>query len=150
MVSGSMRAPSPALNQPLKSAHHTRLDSSGVRQRLCVGLGPPPLLARNHQPGALDDLADRAGRRPRPPRLVPLQNALQLARTPAHVRLAQIKHRSLHPRQSWLGCESRRPVQFQPVPSTRTAGSAEATHSLSPGISRTCEHSSAIVCSSRS
>ena len=75
----------------------------GMRQRLRVGLGPAPLLARHHQPRALDDLAHRAGRGPCPSRLIPLQNPLQLARPPAHVRLAQTKHCSFDRKAVWLG-----------------------------------------------
>src|ERR1019366_8396453 len=110
MVSGSMRVPSPLLNQPLKSPHHTRFDSS-MSQRLRVRLGPAPLPALDHQPGTLHNLPHRAGCRPTAPWLVPLQNPMQLAWSPRHVRLAQSQHRRLDGNRGLVGMTLRCPVQ---------------------------------------
>ena len=83
-----------------------------MRQRLGVRLGPATLLARHDQSGTLDDLAHRAGCRPRSSRLISLQNPLQLARTPAHVRLAQLQHCALDCGSRLVGMLLRSPVQF--------------------------------------
>src|SRR5277367_330272 len=58
----------------------------GVRRRLAS------LLARHHQPFSLQHLPDRARRRPLPSRFVTLQHPLQLARSPAHMRLPQLQN----------------------------------------------------------
>jgi len=92
MVSGSMRSPSPVRNQPLKSAHHTRLHSCACANGCVYGAVCKTLLARHHQTFALQQGADGAGHRPVAPRLVPLQNAFQFPRSPAHVRLSQFQH----------------------------------------------------------
>jgi len=81
-------------------------------QRLGVGLGAPPLLARHDQSGALDDLADGAGGRPRAARLIALQNPLQLARSPRHMRLAQSQYRSFDLLRCLVGVMQPAPVQF--------------------------------------
>jgi hypothetical protein len=72
----------------------------------------PSLLARHHQSSALDHLAERARRRPHPARLIPLQNPLQLPRSPAHVRLPQLQHRPLHHLGGLVGMRAWRPGQF--------------------------------------
>ena len=64
IVSGSIRSPSPVRNQPLKSAHHTRLGASANANGSRVRRSATPLLARNHQPFPRHHLADRARRRP--------------------------------------------------------------------------------------
>jgi hypothetical protein len=63
-----------------------------MRQRRGVGSGAPALLASHHQSFALQQLSNGAGRRPAAPQLVPLQNALELPRSSAHLRLPQTKH----------------------------------------------------------
>ena len=133
MVSGSMRVPSPALNQPLKSAHQTRLDSMACASGSRVRLGSAPFLARHHQPGALDDLADGAGGRPRSPRMIALQNPLQLPRTPAHMRLPQLQHGTLDLRAGLVGMTLRRPVQF--LQSPQPVLTEPAQHHI-PGLAR--------------
>jgi hypothetical protein len=67
---------------------------------------------RRNQSSALHDLPDRARRRPRPPRLVPLQYPLKLPRAPAHVRCSQLHHGPLHIRRRLVGMAPRSPVQF--------------------------------------
>src|SRR5208283_4995960 len=63
----------------------------GVRQRIGVRRGAPALLARHHQPFALQQLPDGAGRWPTAPGLVALEDPLELPRAPAHVRLPQLQ-----------------------------------------------------------
>jgi hypothetical protein len=84
-----------------------------MRKGLGVGLRPAPLLARNHQPGALNDLAHGAHRWPHATRLVPLQNPLQLPRSPRHVSLAQTQHRFFDRNRCLVGMTQRSPVQLQ-------------------------------------
>jgi len=87
--------------------------SRGVRQRLGVGRGSPPLAARHHQAFPPQHLAHGARRRPAPSRLVALQNPLQLPRPPAHMRLPQIQNQLLDLRRRLIGMMPRRPVQFR-------------------------------------
>ncbi len=66
-------------------------------------------------------------------RLIPFQNPLQHANSPTHVRLAQIKHRSLHGRIRLVGMHW--PAQFSSyasmTPCTETSGNDDS-HSHSP------------------
>ena len=107
-----------------------------MRQRLRIGFGAATLPARHNQPGTLDDLAHGAGRRPPPPRLIPLQNALQLARTP---RICASRSSSTARSTSpavWLGCCFA--DRFSSIrPFTPCNGNDEATHNRCPGISQT-------------
>src|SRR5713226_6931998 len=66
-----------------------------MRQRYAVRRGVPALLARHHQTFALQQRPDGAGRRPVAPRLVPLEDPLQLPGPPAHVRLPELQHHLL-------------------------------------------------------
>src|ERR1039457_4633222 len=84
----------------------------GMLKRLRVGFCFASPLARYHQPGALDDLAEGAGGRPAAPRLIAIKNPLQLARTPAHVRFPQRQHCLFDLRRRLVGMMPRSPVQF--------------------------------------
>src|SRR5216684_9418115 len=66
-----------------------------MRQRRGVRRGAQALLARHHQTFPLQERPDGAGRRPDAPRLVPLQHALELSGTPAHVRLPELQDQLL-------------------------------------------------------
>jgi len=84
-----------------------------MAERLGVGLGAAPLLARHHQSGTLHDLAHGAGRRPSPSRLIPVEHTLQLARPPRHVRLAKFQDRFLDRGRRLVGMTDWSPVQLQ-------------------------------------
>lgn len=112
MVNGSMRVPSP-LRPALEVGAPDAVGIHRMCQRFAIRLGPSPLLARNHQPGPLHHLADGAGGRPRPARLIAFQYPFQFAWSPRHVRLAQFQHRLLDPDRRLVGMKSRRPVQFR-------------------------------------
>src|SRR5208337_5597762 len=83
-----------------------------------------------------DDLAHGAGGRPRPARLVPLQNPLQLPWTPAHVRLAQLQHCLLKPHSRLVGVTVWSPVQLHQPGHPRLPVSSEPNIA---GLSRDLE-----------
>src|SRR5882762_11859487 len=84
-----------------------------MRQGFAVRRRLPPLLARYHQTFALQQLADGARRRPLPSWLVALQHALQFARSPAHVRLAQFQNLLLDLARGLVRMPLRRPLPFR-------------------------------------
>src|SRR5262249_1737247 len=84
-VRGSHRFPSPHRNQPLKSAHHTRLGVSA-----CCSGAPycgtrAPFRRPPHEPFPLEQASDTARRRPFLSLVLPHQIRSQLARPPARV-----------------------------------------------------------------
>src|SRR5438874_1068331 len=111
--------------------------SRGVRQRLGVGRGSPPLAARHHQAFPPQHLAHGARRRPAPSRLIPLQNPFQLPRPPTHVRLpaaAPTPAARSPPPFDWDDAvPSGSPP---PVPSPLASGIVAARNSRSPARSR--------------
>src|SRR6266567_2205655 len=76
------------------SAPHT-VGFLRLRQGFAVRRGAQALLARHDQTFALQQCADGAGGRPVAPRLVALQDALQLSWPPAHVRLPEFQNHLL-------------------------------------------------------
>ena len=75
--------PSPVRNQPLKSMHHTSLAALQCGKRRARGRAAAPQPALHRQPFAIEQLADRARRRPLRLRRAPLKPGSHLHRPPA-------------------------------------------------------------------
>ena len=87
----SQRAPSPVLNQPLKSRLQTSFGASAAKS------GPPGGVRRRRlrravsPPRARGQFPDRARRRPEPAGVSPLQRGLDLHRSPGRMLAAQVE-----------------------------------------------------------